>query len=192
MKHRYLPITEKDEAEMLETIGIKSIDELFGDIPAKVRYQGELQVSKALDEQGVLRYMRGLAGKNADFDRYACFLGAGIYDHHLPVVINHVISRSEFYTAYTPYQPEISQGELQAIFEFQSFICELTGMAVANASMYDGSTALSEAGALASGATKRSRLLVSRAVHPEARQILKTSAKGLNLEVIEVDCVNGV
>jgi glycine dehydrogenase subunit 1 len=186
MKHRYLPITEKDEAEMLETIGIQSIDELFGDIPAKVRFPGELQVSKALDEQGLLRYMRGLAGKNADFDRYACFLGAGIYDHHLPVVINHVISRSEFYTAYTPYQPEISQGELQAIFEFQSYICELTGMAVANASMYDGATALAEAGALASGATKRSRLLVSRAVHPEARQILGTTARGLNLEVVEI------
>jgi glycine dehydrogenase subunit 1 len=188
MKHRYLPITEQDEAQMLETIGISSIDELFGDIPSKVRYEGELQVSKALDEQGLLRYMRGLAGKNADFDRYASFLGAGIYDHHLPVVINHVISRSEFYTAYTPYQPEISQGELQAIFEFQSYICELTGMAVANASMYDGPTALAEAGALASGATKRSSLLVSRAVHPEARQILRTTARGLNLEVVEIGC----
>ncbi|MBP1993560.1 aminomethyl-transferring glycine dehydrogenase subunit GcvPA [Paenibacillus eucommiae] len=186
MKHRYLPITEQDEAQMLETIGISSIDELFGDIPAKVRFQGELQVSKALDEQGLLRYMRRLAGKNADFDQYASFLGAGIYDHHLPVVINHVISRSEFYTAYTPYQPEISQGELQAIFEFQSYICELTGMAVANASMYDGATALAEAGALASGATKRSRLLVSRAVHPEARHILRTTARGLNLEVVEI------
>jgi glycine dehydrogenase subunit 1 len=147
-----------------------------------------LNVSKALDEQGLLRYMRGLAGKNADFDRYASFLGAGIYDHHLPVVINHVISRSEFYTAYTPYQPEISQGELQAIFEFQSYICELTGMAVANASMYDGPTALAEAGALASGATKRSRLLVSRAVHPEARAVLRTTARGLSLDVVEIGC----
>lgn len=118
MKHRYLPITEQDQQQMLETIGISSIDELFGDIPDEVRYRGELLVSKALDEQSLLRYMRGLAAKNADFDSYACFLGAGIYDHHLPVVINHVISRSEFYTAYTPYQPEISQGELQAIFEF--------------------------------------------------------------------------
>ncbi|MFD0697945.1 aminomethyl-transferring glycine dehydrogenase subunit GcvPA [Paenibacillus sp. GCM10027628] len=186
MKHRYLPITEQDQKEMLETIGISSIDEMFADIPQKVRFQGELNVSKALDEQSLLRYMRGLAGRNADFDRYASFLGAGIYDHHLPVVINHVISRSEFYTAYTPYQPEISQGELQAIFEFQSYICELTGMAVANASMYDGATALAEAGALASGATKRSRLLVSRAVHPEARAILRTTARGLNLEVVEI------
>jgi glycine dehydrogenase subunit 1 len=192
MTHHYLPMTDRDRAEMLETIGISSIDELFADIPSNVRFQGELKVSEKMDEQTLLRYMRKLAGKNADFDRYASFLGAGIYDHHLPVVINHVISRSEFYTAYTPYQPEISQGELQAIFEFQSFICELTGMAVANASMYDGSTALAEAGALASGATKRTQLIVSRSVHPEARQILRTSAKGLNLEVIEVECLNGV
>ncbi|MBA2941910.1 aminomethyl-transferring glycine dehydrogenase subunit GcvPA [Paenibacillus sp. CGMCC 1.16610] len=186
MKHRYLPITEQDQKDMLATIGISSMEEMFQDIPQKVRFQGELNVSKALDEQGLLRYMRGLSSRNADFDRYASFLGAGIYDHHLPVVINHVISRSEFYTAYTPYQPEISQGELQAIFEFQSYICELTGMAVANASMYDGATALAEAGALASGATKRSRLLVSRAVHPEARAILRTTARGLNLEVVEI------
>ncbi|MGQ7885014.1 aminomethyl-transferring glycine dehydrogenase subunit GcvPA [Paenibacillus sp. WC2504] len=186
MKHRYLPITEQDQKDMLATIGISSMEEMFQDIPQKVRFQGELNVSKALDEQGLLRYMRGLSSRNADFDRYPSFLGAGIYDHHLPVVINHVISRSEFYTAYTPYQPEISQGELQAIFEFQSYICELTGMAVANASMYDGATALAEAGALASGATKRSRLLVSRAVHPEARAILRTTARGLNLEVVEI------
>ncbi|MGG1514256.1 aminomethyl-transferring glycine dehydrogenase subunit GcvPA [Paenibacillus oryzisoli] len=184
--HRYLPITEQDQQEMLDTIGISSMEEMFQDIPQAVRFQGTLDVSPALDEQGLLRYMRKLAGRNADFHQYASFLGAGIYDHHLPVVINHVISRSEFYTAYTPYQPEISQGELQAIFEFQSYICELTGMAVANASMYDGATALAEAGALASGATKRSRLLVSRAVHPEARAVLRTTARGLNLEVVEI------
>lgn len=191
-KHRYLPQTEQDQQAMLEVIGVDSIEDLFADIPASVRFQGELNVSKALDEQSLLRYMRNLAGKNADFDRYACFLGAGIYDHHLPVVVNHMISRSEFYTAYTPYQPEISQGELQAIFEFQSYICELTGMAVANASMYDGATALAEAGALASGATKRKQLLVSRAVHPEARAILRTTARGLNLEVIEIGVRDGV
>lgn len=192
MNHRYLPMTQEDEAQMLETIGINSIDDLFSDIPDNIKFKERLNVSEALDEGALLRYMRNLASKNADFDRYASFLGAGIYDHHLPVVINHVISRSEFYTAYTPYQPEISQGELQAIFEFQSYICELTGMAVANASMYDGPTALAEAGALASGATKRSRLLVSRAVHPEARQVLATSARGLGLEVVEIACDGGV
>jgi len=189
---RYLPQTEKDQAEMLAAVGVASTEELFADIPESVRFRGTLNVSEKMSEPALLRKMRQLSGRNADFDRYASFLGAGIYDHHLPVVINHVISRSEFYTAYTPYQPEISQGELQAIFEFQSFICELTGMAVANASMYDGATALAEAGALAHGATKRSRIVVPRSVHPEARQIVQTSAKGLGLEVVEVGCKKGV
>jgi glycine dehydrogenase subunit 1 len=184
-------MTEQDQADMLQTIGITSMEELFADIPASVRYQGTMNVSPALDEPSLLKHMRQLSGRNADFDTYTSFLGAGIYDHHLPVVINHVISRSEFYTAYTPYQPEISQGELQAIFEFQSYICELTGMAVANASMYDGATALAEAGALAAGATKRKQLIVSRAVHPEAKQIVATTARGLGLEVVEVGCVDG-
>ncbi|MEK3720364.1 aminomethyl-transferring glycine dehydrogenase subunit GcvPA [Paenibacillus sp. FSL H8-0034] len=192
MKHRYLPMTEQDQTEMLETIGMTTVEELFSDIPASVRFQGRLEVSEALNERELLKHMRLLAGKNADFDRYTSFLGAGIYDHHIPVVINHVISRSEFYTAYTPYQPEISQGELQAIFEFQSYICELTGMSVANASMYDGSTALAEAGALASGATKRKQLVVSRAIHPEARQIVAATAKGLNLDIVEVGIRDGV
>lgn len=192
MKHRYLPMTDQDQQDMLQTVGVQSIEELFADIPASVRFQGDLDVSPALDEQALLKHTRQLAEKNADLDHYVSFLGAGIYDHHIPSVINHVISRSEFYTAYTPYQPEISQGELQAIFEFQSFICELTGMAAANASMYDGATALAEAGALAAGATKRKQLVVSRTVHPEARQIVRTTARGLNLEVIEVDYADGV
>ncbi|WP_276352154.1 aminomethyl-transferring glycine dehydrogenase subunit GcvPA [Cohnella caldifontis] len=191
-KHRYLPMTEQDEAEMLKTIGVGSVQELFADIPPSIRYSGVLPISGRLDESALLKHLRGLADRNADFERHACFLGAGLYDHHLPVVVNHVISRSEFYTAYTPYQPEISQGELQAIFEFQSYICELTGMKVANASMYDGATALAEAAALASGATKRKRVVVSRAVHPEAREILMTSARGLGLQVVEVGCRDGV
>ena len=132
------------------------------------------------------------AGSNANFETHASFLGAGIYDHHIPSVINHVISRSEFYTAYTPYQPEISQGELQAIFEFQSYICELTGMAVANASMYDGATAFAEAGNLAAAATRRKQLIVSRTVHPEARQVLQAYAHGLSLEIVEIGYKNGV
>ncbi|TBL80575.1 aminomethyl-transferring glycine dehydrogenase subunit GcvPA [Paenibacillus thalictri] len=192
MQHRYLPTTEQDRKEMLETIGVSSVEDLFQDIPQSVRFQGTLDVSPMLDEHGLLKHMRRLAGKNADHDQYTSFLGAGIYDHHLPVVINHVISRSEFYTAYTPYQPEISQGELQAIFEFQSYICELTGMAAANASMYDGATALAEAGALAHGATKRKQLVVSAGIHPEAKQIIATSAHGLNLEIVEIGCKDGV
>lgn len=192
MKHRYLPMTERDQAEMLAAVGAQSVEELFADIPSSIRYQGVLPMSSALDEPSLLKHMRKLSDRNADADRYTSFLGAGIYDHHIPVVINHVLSRSEFYTAYTPYQPEISQGELQAIFEFQSYICELTGMPVANASMYDGATALAEAAALASGATKRKRIVVSRTVHPEAREIVRTSARGLDLEVVEVDFRDGV
>lgn len=192
MKHRYLPMTDQDQADMLAVVGAKTIEDLFADIPQAVRYNGVLPMSKRLGEPELLKHMRDLSDRNADFDRYTSFLGAGLYDHHIPVVLNHVISRSEFYTAYTPYQPEISQGELQAIFEFQSYICELTGMKVANASMYDGSTALAEAAALASGATKRKKIVISRAVHPEAREIVLTSARGLDLEVVEVGIVNGV
>ncbi len=191
-KHRYLPMTDQDEDEMLKTIGAKSIEELFADIPKSIRYTGTLPMSKALNEPELLRHMRHLADRNADADRFTSFLGAGLYDHHIPVVINHVISRSEFYTAYTPYQPEISQGALQAMFEFQSYICELTGMKVANASMYDGATALAEAAALACGATKRKRIVVSKTVHPEAREILRTFARGLNIETVEVGHTNGV
>ncbi|MGG3305842.1 aminomethyl-transferring glycine dehydrogenase subunit GcvPA [Paenibacillus lautus] len=192
MKHRYLPMTDQDQADMLAVVGAEKIEDLFADIPQAVRYNGVLPMSKRLGEPELLKHMRRLSDRNADFDRYTSFLGAGLYDHHIPVVLNHVISRSEFYTAYTPYQPEISQGELQAIFEFQSYICELTGMKVANASMYDGSTALAEAAALASGATKRKKIVISRAVHPEAREIVLTSARGLDLDVVEVGIVNGV
>ncbi|MGG4045273.1 aminomethyl-transferring glycine dehydrogenase subunit GcvPA [Paenibacillus favisporus] len=192
MKHRYLPMTEQDQQEMLDTIGVSSLEDLFKDIPDEIRFKGDLPVSPGLNEYALTTHLSELAAKNANTDQYASFLGAGIYDHHIPSVINHVVSRSEFYTAYTPYQPEISQGELQAIFEFQSYICELTGMAVANASMYDGATALAEAGSLASAATKRKQLLVSSTVHPEARQVVRTYAKGLGLDVVEVPSANGV
>ncbi|PQP87920.1 aminomethyl-transferring glycine dehydrogenase [Paenibacillus sp. AR247] len=185
-------MTEQDQQEMLDTIGVSSLEDLFKDIPEEIRFKGDLPVSPGLNEYALTTHLSELAAKNANTDQYASFLGAGIYDHHIPSVINHVVSRSEFYTAYTPYQPEISQGELQAIFEFQSYICELTGMAVANASMYDGATALAEAGSLASAATKRKQLLVSSTVHPEARQVVRTYAKGLGLEVVEVPSANGV
>lgn len=190
--HRYLPMTEQDQAEMLRTVGAENIEDLFKDIPENIRFRGDLPVSSRLDERALTRHMAGLAERNAHTDSHISFLGAGIYEHHIPSVINHIISRSEFYTAYTPYQPEISQGELQAIFEFQSYICELTGMAVANASMYDGATALAEAGSLAAGATRRKRLVVSRAIHPEAREVLATYAHGLNLDIVEIGCKNGV
>lgn len=192
MKHRYLPMTEQDQKEMLEVIGVSSVDELFADIPEKVRFKGEYNIKAAKSESALLKELSALAKKNASHDEYTSFLGAGVYDHYKPIVVDHVISRSEFYTAYTPYQPEISQGELQAIFEFQTMIAELTGMDLANSSMYDGGTALAEAGMLAAAHTRRKKILVSEAVHPIAKDVVTTYAYGQSIEVIEVPTVNGV
>ncbi|MCY8818354.1 aminomethyl-transferring glycine dehydrogenase subunit GcvPA [Bacillus atrophaeus] len=192
MKHRYLPATEQDKKEMLAAIGVSSTDELFADIPDSVRYKQDYQIKQAKSETELTKELTKLAAKNRDAGTYASFLGAGVYDHYQPVIVDHVISRSEFYTAYTPYQPEISQGELQAIFEFQTMICELTGMDISNSSMYDGGTALAEAAMLASGHTKKKKIVVSASVHPESREVLKTYAKGQYIEVVEVPAVNGV
>ncbi|MCX3305034.1 aminomethyl-transferring glycine dehydrogenase subunit GcvPA [Bacillus sp. NEAU-CP5] len=191
MKHRYLPATEQDKKEMLKAIGAETIDELFADIPENVRFQKDYQIKQAKSETELTRELTKLAAKNKDAVTYASFLGAGVYDHYQPIIVDHVISRSEFYTAYTPYQPEISQGELQAIFEFQTMICELTGMDIANSSMYDGGTALAEAAMLASGHTKKKKIVISAAVHPESRDVLKTYAKGQYIEVVEVPAKNG-
>lgn len=191
MLHRYLPMTEEDKKQMLDVIGVESIGELFSDVPESVRFQGDLRVKPEKAESALLKELSELARKNANAKEYVSFLGAGVYDHYVPVIVDHVISRSEFYTAYTPYQPEISQGELQAIFEFQTMICELTGMDVANSSMYDGGTALAEAAMLAAGHTRKERIVVSKAVHPEARDVLKTYAAGQNLEVVEISCKDG-
>ncbi|MEQ6000290.1 aminomethyl-transferring glycine dehydrogenase subunit GcvPA [Bacillus amyloliquefaciens] len=191
MKHRYLPATEQDKKEMLKAIGAETIDELFADIPENVRFQKDYRIKQAKSETELTRELTKLAAKNKDAVTYASFLGAGVYDHYQPVIVDHVISRSEFYTAYTPYQPEISQGELQAIFEFQTMICELTGMDIANSSMYDGGTALAEAAMLASGHTKKKKIVISAAVHPESRDVLKTYAKGQYIEVVEVPAKNG-
>ncbi|WP_339210103.1 aminomethyl-transferring glycine dehydrogenase subunit GcvPA [Aeribacillus sp. FSL K6-8210] len=192
MKHRYLPMTETDRKEMLEAIGVESIDDLFADIPESVRYKGKYNIKAQKPETELFRELSQLAAKNKDVKTNVSFLGAGVYDHYIPAIVDHVISRSEFYTAYTPYQPEISQGELQAIFEFQTMICELTGMDVANSSMYDGGTALAEAALLAAGQTKKKKVLVSQTVHPEMRDVLKTYAKGQNVEVVEIPYRNGV
>ncbi|MCJ7839324.1 aminomethyl-transferring glycine dehydrogenase subunit GcvPA [Lederbergia sp. NSJ-179] len=192
LQHRYLPMTKQDQEEMLKVIGVQSIDELFAAIPEKVRFQGEYKLKKAKSEPELLRELSRLAAKNADTKQYTSFLGAGVYDHYIPTIVDHVISRSEFYTAYTPYQPEISQGELQAIFQFQTMICELTGMAVANSSMYDGGTSLAEAAMLCAGQTRRKKILVSKTVHPESRAVLHTYAKGQNIEVIEIPYKDGV
>lgn len=192
IKHRYLPMTEQDQKEMLDAIGVSSIDELFSDIPEKVRFTGEYKIKEAKSETSLLKELGRLAAKNANAQDYASFLGAGVYDHYKPVIVDHVISRSEFYTAYTPYQPEISQGELQAIFEFQTMICELTGMELANSSMYDGGTALAEAGTLAAGHTRRKKLLVSSTVHPESSDVVTTYASGQSIEVVMIPQKDGV
>lgn len=192
MKFRYLPMTEDDKKAMLATIGVESVEDLFADIPQAVRFTGRLNLPEPLAEPDLVRHMRALAAKNTTLHQIVSFLGAGVYEHYIPSVVHHVISRSEFYTAYTPYQPEISQGELQAIFEFQTMICELTGMDVANSSVYDGYTAIAEAANLAFGHTKRPKMVVSRTVHPQAREILRTYTKGLGFTVVEVPARDGL
>ncbi|RXT13652.1 aminomethyl-transferring glycine dehydrogenase subunit GcvPA [Ammoniphilus sp. CFH 90114] len=192
MIYRYLPMTTEDKKEMLSFLGIQDVNELFSDIPANVRFQGKLNIPEALSEPEIVRYFSQLASQNVNSNEYSYFLGAGIYDHYIPSTVNHVLLRGEFYTAYTPYQPEISQGELQAIFEFQTMVAELTGMDVANSSMYDGPTALAEAANLAVGGAKGKKVIVSKTVHPEARSILKVNGKGQGYEVVEVDHKDGV
>ncbi|MDN4609020.1 aminomethyl-transferring glycine dehydrogenase subunit GcvPA [Sporosarcina highlanderae] len=192
LKHRYIPMTDQDRDEMLSAIGVATIDELFEDIPEKARFKGELNIKQAKSESALTKELAQLAAKNADARTYASFLGAGVYDHYKPIIVDHVISRSEFYTAYTPYQPEISQGELQAIFEFQTMICELTGMDIANSSMYDGGTALAEAGTMAAGHTRRKKILVSETVHPESRDVVAAYAAGQYIEVVTIPQKDGV
>lgn len=188
---RYLPMTDRDQKEMLETIGVESLDELFEDVPDRVKFDGALDIEPALHETALIKEMQRLAGRNTNIKDYPSFLGAGVYEHYIPSVVNHMLLRSEFFTAYTPYQPEISQGELQGIFEFQTMICELTGMDLANSSMYDGPTALTEAAMMSCGQTKKKEILVSKTVHPEALEVLKTNAAGQNLTVVEIEEKDG-
>jgi glycine dehydrogenase subunit 1 len=172
---RYLPKSPADREQMLHEIGVRSIDDLFAPIPPNARVTGDLKIPRQMAESEILDYFRQRGDENGK--GYASFLGAGAYNHYRPVVIDSLISRGEFFTAYTPYQAEISQGTLQAIFEFQTMICELTGMEVANASMYDGSTAATEAVMMAERITGRSGCVVARTVHPEYREVLATYAK---------------
>lgn len=188
----YLPVTGEERRRMLETVGVKSIEELFVDIPSVVRCKDRLDLPGPLSEMELVRHMKALAGKNKNLDDYACFLGAGAYDHYVPGIINHILLRQEFYTAYTPYQPEVSQGTLQAIFEYQTMICELTGMEVSNASVYDGASALAEAVAMACQATRRGEVMLSRTVHPEAREVIKTYSRFSGVRVKELGYQNGL
>ena len=188
MSHRYIPLTEKDKQEMLQTIGAKSIGELFGDVPSDILLNRDLIIAEGEAETTLLRRLNRIASKNITKETHTSFLGAGVYDHYAPSVVDAMISRSEFYTAYTPYQPEISQGELQAIFEFQTLICELTDMDVANSSMYDGMTSFAEACILAFSQTKKNKIVVSKGLHYQALQVLHTYAKTRKeFEVVEID-----
>src|SRR6266516_6390203 len=187
---RYLPKSPVERQEILAAIGAKSIDELFSTIPEKYRLREALKIPGPYSEAEVIQYFKQRAAENAA--GYASFLGAGVYNHLRSVVTDTIIQRGEFLTSYTPYQAEISQGTLQAIFEFQTLMCQLTGQDVANASMYDGSTAATEAVLMAERLTGRQRVLVARSVHPEYRQVLRTYAKNSGLQVEEIPYVAAV
>jgi len=183
---RYIPNTDADCRQMLAAIGVRSVEDLFADIPRQVRVKGDLKLPPALSETDLMRHMRGLVAKDADVESYSSFLGAGAYNHFAPTITNHLILRGEFLTAYTPYQPEISQGTLQAIYEYQTLVCQLTGMEVANASMYEGGSALAEAVLMAHRATGREEVVVARTVHPEYRQVIRTYLAPLGIRIREV------
>src|SRR5687767_8371324 len=170
---------------MLEAIGLTSAEQLFDSIPQELRLQRPLNTPAALSEIELLDKFERLGQQNAAARRTS-FLGAGAYQHYIPTIVDHIISRSEFFTAYTPYQPEISQGTLQAIFEFQTLVCQLTGMEVANASMYDGSTALAEAVLMAERVTKRSKVVACGAIHPEYLEVITTYVQHAGIELLHV------
>ena len=192
-KFRYLPNTEQDRQDMLEVIGAKDIMDLFSDIPENVRLDEPMDLPASLSEYELLKHARELASKNTTASELPYFLGAGVYDHHIPAVVNHIISRQEFLTAYVPYQPEISQGGLQALFEWQTMICELTGMDVTNSGMYDGFNALAEAANLAIGKVRKTnKILVSKAVHPQGIEVLHTYSDGMEYQVEEIGLADDV
>jgi glycine dehydrogenase subunit 1 len=182
----YIPHTEDDIKEMLEAIGVSSIDELFSSIPFNKRLKRPLNLPAPLSEMELIRYFKDLSRKNGTLDKYISFLGGGVYNHYIPKVIEQIISRSEFYTPYTPYQPEISQGILQAIYEYQTLICQLTGMEVSNASMYDGATSLAEAILMSKRIKKGNNIFISKVVHPEYRDVVRTYLDGSDIDIIEV------
>jgi len=188
----FLSLTERDREEMLATVGAASVEELFRDIPAGLRFQGELELEPPLSEPELVAHLAELAERNAHTGRELSFLGAGIYDHYVPSLVDALMARGEFLTAYTPYQPEMSQGVLQAIFEYQTVICELTGMDVSNASGYDGPAVTADACYIAKHATGRAKVALSEAVNPQVRQVVKTYAPGFGLEVVEVPHRDGV
>ncbi len=189
---RYTSATDGDRLEMLEAIGVGSIEDLFADIPERLRLARELGLGPGASEQEVYEELRALAARNVSTGDEVSFLGAGMYDHYVPALIDSIIERSEFLTPYTPYQPEISQGGLQAMFEYQTAICELTGLAVSNASVYEGPSAVAAAGYVAKLENGRPRFVVSRGLHPHSRETLETLAKAWDVKLVEAPLRDGV
>ncbi|MBA3634482.1 MAG: aminomethyl-transferring glycine dehydrogenase subunit GcvPA, partial [Acidobacteria bacterium] len=189
---RYIPNSPEERAEMLELLGLASADELFRSIPADIQLGRALRITEPLSEIEVIAEMERLAAMNTA-SRQPSFLGAGAYSHYSPTIVDHLIQRSEFFTSYTPYQPEVSQGTLQYIFEFQTLICQLTGMDVANASMYDGSTAMAEAFLMAQRVTRKNKVLIAETVHPEYSEVAKTYTQhgDLKIETVHFDKESG-
>jgi glycine dehydrogenase subunit 1 len=189
---RYIPNSPDERADMLEQIGVASTEKLFESIPENLRLREPLKVPAAMSEIELLKRFEDVGTRNQAAQRIS-FLGGGAYSHYTPTIVDHLISRSEFFTAYTPYQPEISQGTLQAIFEFQTLVCQLTGMDIANASMYDGSTAMAEAVLMAERVTRRSKVIVSSAIHPQYLEVAHTYVQhaGIDLERAEFDPASG-
>lgn len=183
MSH-YISITDAERAAMLQAIGVESVSDLFVDVPADLRFP-PLDLPASLSEPELMRELRRLSGANASAATHSIFLGAGAYNHFVPTAVDQILRRSEYYTAYTPYQPEISQGTLQAIFEYQSLICSLTGMEVANASHYDGGTAIAEAAIMALNVVRnRRKIVVARSVHPQYRAVLRTYLQALDVQIV--------
>jgi glycine dehydrogenase subunit 1 len=189
---RYLGTTDAQRADMLRTIGVGDVEALLERIPGKARLGRDLKLPPALAEGDLIRHLGGLAAQNAHADAYVSFLGGGAYDHYVPSMINHMLLRSEFFTAYTPYQPEASQGTLRTIYEYQSMLCALTGMDVTNASLYDGGSALAEAALMAHSATEREEIVVSGALSPLARRVMATYCAGPRLPIRTVPWADGV
>lgn len=183
---RYVSLTPEEKKQMLEAIGVERVEDLFDSIPLHLRPQEELQIPDAVPETTLFHYFKQLGKRNASTEDFSYFLGAGAYHHFLPTILDSLVSRSEFYTAYTPYQPEISQGTLQAIFEYQTMICQLTTMEVANASLYDGGSSVAEAVLMAERITGRTKVTIPASLHPEYRQVLETYLSHLDLEL---DCI---
>jgi len=189
----YLPLTPQDEKAILARIGVASFQELLDRVvPPEIQYRGATGIPPAISETEIQQLLKKITGRNSSTEDFISFLGAGVYDHYLPAIVDSLISRSEFYTAYTPYQAEVSQGTLQSIFEYQSVICELTGMGISNASMYDAGSALAEACHAANSIKGRNRLIISDLVHPNYQQVVKTYTRECCIEIVRCPSRNGV